>query len=150
MRKSRPGKESLSFSRSTLAILLGALAVVSIAVIVMGSNRSSSSVHASPINQKRYKATKPIVVDKQTGQPRMPNQEEIDQVVSTLSVLAARPEDLPQTQTATGAVVIDLEGGYNGVMLARPNADGTLETRCVFTFEEGAEFLGLVEDNSTE
>ena len=148
--KSRPGKKSLSFSRSTLAILLGVLALVSIAVIVMGSNRSSSSVHASPAIQKRYKATKPIVVDKQTGQPRMPNQEEIEEVVATLTVLAARPENLPQTQTATGAVVIDLEGGYNGVMLARPNADGTWETRCVFTFEEGAEFLGLVEDNPTE
>jgi hypothetical protein len=29
-------------------------------------------------------------------------------------------------------------------MLARPRADGSIETRCVFTFEEGAEFLGLV------
>jgi len=33
-------------------------------------------------------------------------------------------------------------------MLARPNADGTWETKCVFTLEEGAEFLGLVEDDS--
>jgi hypothetical protein len=31
-------------------------------------------------------------------------------------------------------------------MLARPRADGSFDTRCVFTFEEGAEFLGLVAD----
>jgi len=35
-------------------------------------------------------------------------------------------------------------------MLARPADDGTFETRCVFTFEEGAEFLGLVEDDSAQ
>ena len=74
----------------------------------------------------------------------------IDETVASLSVLANRPEDLPQTSAAAGGVAIDLEGGYGGVMLARPNPDGTWETKCVFTFAEGAEFLGLVEENSTE
>jgi hypothetical protein len=101
-------------------------------------------------NQKRYKATRPLVVDRQTGQARLPNQEEIDETVASLSVLANRPEDLPQTSAAAGGVSIDLEGGYAGVMLGRPNADGTWETKCVFTFAEGTEFLGLVEDDSTE
>jgi hypothetical protein len=32
-------------------------------------------------------------------------------------------------------------------MLARPGDGGTFETRCVFTFDEGASFLGLVEDD---
>ena len=36
------------------------------------------------------------------------------------------------------------------MVLARPKADGTFETRCVFTLEEGAAFLGLVEDNSAQ
>jgi hypothetical protein len=40
---------------------------------------------------------------------------------------------------------VDLGGGFGGVMLARPAADGSWETLCVFTFEEGAAFLGLVE-----
>jgi hypothetical protein len=43
---------------------------------------------------------------------------------------------------------MDLDGGFNGVVLARPNGDGTWETKCVFTLEEGAEFLGIVEDDS--
>ena len=80
----------------------------------------------------------------------MPTQEEIDQIVSNLSTLANRPEDLPQTPVAGGGVSIDVQGGYGGVMLARPNADGTWETKCVFTLAEGAEFLGLVDENSAE
>ena len=36
------------------------------------------------------------------------------------------------------------------MLLARPADDGSWETLCVFTFDEGAEFLGLVEDISAE
>ncbi|HEX2268684.1 MAG TPA: hypothetical protein VHH35_04080, partial [Pyrinomonadaceae bacterium] len=72
------------------------------------------------------------------------------QVITNLSQLANRPESLPETQDTSGAIVADLEGGFGGVMLARPSDDGGWETRCVFTFEEGTEFLGIVEDNSAE
>jgi hypothetical protein len=151
MAKSDPHKKALRrkhrrFSKTMIAILVGVAAVVSIAAFSI-ANKSSNSVRAQG---KRYKATRPIAVDKQTGQPRMPNQEEIDQAVTSLQTLASRPENLPQTSGPSGGVVVDLEGGYGGVMLARPNTDGTWETRCVFTFEEGVEFLGLVEDNSAE
>jgi hypothetical protein len=154
MPKIHSGKKSLKLGRAgspktKIVILLVAIAVISITVFLTGT-KSSNSVYASPINQKRYKATRPIVVDRQTGQRRVPNQQEVDEVVASLQVLANRPENLPQTSLAGGAVAIDLEGGFGGVMLARPNEDGTWETKCVFTFEEGAEFLGLVEDNSTE
>jgi len=49
---------------------------------------------------------------------------------------------------ASGAVTVDLEGGFGGVLLARPGEDGVWETRCVFTIEEGADFLGLVVDDA--
>jgi hypothetical protein len=150
MAKFRLGKKSsrkgAAFSRTVIAIAIGVIALASIVVFSMGS-KSSVSVYAS---QKRYKGTRPIVVDQQTGQRRLPNQAEIDEVVANLSQLASRPEDLSQTQIANGAVTVDLAGGYGGVMLGRPNEDGTWETKCVFTFQEGADFLGLVEDNSTE
>jgi len=43
--------------------------------------------------------------------------------------------------------ICGMRGGLiSAHMLARPNEDGTWETRCVFTVEEGAAFLGLVED----
>lgn len=143
---------SKAFPRTIIAILVGAVAIASIAVLSLGMTGSSNKAQASTTtaNQKRFKGTRPIVVDKQTGQQRLPNQEEVDEAVATLSVLANRPENLPQTPTAAGGISVDLEGGFGGVMLGRPNPDGTWETKCVFTFSEGAEFLGLVEDNSTE
>ena len=140
-RSPKPGRAG--FSGVKIVVLLGVIALVSAMVFLTGTKSSN----ASP---KKYKATRDIVIDQQTGQSRMPTQEEIDEVVANLSQLANRPENLPATEGAGGAEMVDLEGGYNGVMLARPNADGSLETKCVFTFEEGAEFLGLVEDISAE
>jgi hypothetical protein len=127
-----------------LVIVAGLAAAVSLGVFLMSGAKSSDAA------QKRYKATREIVVDRQTGQRRMPTQEEVDQTVANLSELANRPEDLPETQGVGDAIVVDLAGGYGGVMLARPTEDGNWETRCVFTFEEGTDFLGIVEDISAE
>ena len=104
-------------------------------------------VAAAPVaaGEKKFRATRPFVVDKQSGAVRMPTEQEVATVVTTLNTLAARPESLPQATQSDGTVTVDLEGGFGGVILARPGADGTWETRCVFTLEEGAEFLGLVE-----
>lgn len=137
-----PRQRLAGVSGIKLVMLLAVIAVVG-AVVFLTDTKSSS---ASP---KKYKATREIV-DQQTGQRRMPTQVEIDEVVSNLSQLANRPEDLPSTQGAGGGEMVELAGGYGGVVLARPAADGSWETRCVFTFEEGAEFLGLVEDTSAE
>jgi hypothetical protein len=93
--------------------------------------------------QKKYRATRPIAADPQ-GRQRMPTEVEVEEMVASLSTLTRRPESLPVVAGAGGESV-DLDGGFAGVMLARLNDDGTYETRCVFTFDEGAEFLGLVE-----
>lgn len=141
MSKSHKTRKS-GFTGIKLVMLLAVFVVVGAVVFLTGTKSSN----ASP---KKYKATREIV-DQQTGQRRMPTQEEVDEVVSNLSQLANRPENLPSTQGVGGAEVVNLEGGYGGVILARPADDGSFETRCVFTFEEGAEFLGLVEDTSAE
>ena len=140
-----PKSKPKGLSKALIVILVGAIAVISFAVLSLGNSKSANSVHASS-PQKKYRGTRPIVVDQQTGQRRLPTQEEVDQTVASLSALANRQENLTQASGAGGGISIDLEGGYAGVMLARPNEDGTWETRCVFTFEEGAEFLGLVEE----
>ena len=78
---------------------------------------------------------------------RLPTAAEVDAVVTTLTELGQQPaESLTSTTAANGAVGMDLGGGFAGILLARPAENGTWETRCVFTVEEGAEFLGLVED----
>ena len=145
LRKARrtPTQGHAGFPWIKFALLFGAIAVVS-ALVLLSTTKSSIA------SEKKYKATRHIVVDKQTGQRRMPTQEEVDEVVGNLSHLANRPENLPETEGANGGTVVDLQGGYGGVMLARPAEDGSFETMCVFTFEEGADFLGLVEDISAE
>jgi len=126
-----------------LVMLIALIAVVGAIVFLTGTTSSNAS-------EKKYKATREFVIDKQTGQRRMPTQEEVDEVVANLSQLANRPEDLPSTQASGGGELVDLAGGYGGVLLGRPADDGSFETKCVFTLEEGAEFLGLVEDTSAE
>ena len=151
MSRSRPGRTKQSatriahHARRRLGILLGALAAASILIVLT----AGGTPLAAQSKQKKYKATRAFVVDQQTGETRMPTQQEVDEVVANLAVLGQRPaENLQRSVQASGAVVVDLDGGFNGVLLARPNGDGTFETRCVFTLEEGAEFLGIVEDAS--
>lgn len=159
MKKSRPAKrrdgsrKKARPSKTASMILLAAIAAVVFAAVSIIGADPSNGVEASanpamiPPTQKRFKATRPFVLDKQSKQLRMPTQQEIDETVENLATLAKRSEDLPQVAAQSGAVAVNLDGGFGGVMLARPNSDGTWETKCVFTFEEGAEFLGLVEDN---
>lgn len=104
---------------------------------------SSTAVQAK---QKRYTATRPLVVDQRTGRARMPTEGELAATVTSLATLASRETaGLTQSSAVGGGIAVDLGGGFGGVMLARPAADGSWETLCVFTFEEGAAFLGLVE-----
>jgi hypothetical protein len=141
-------QRSARFSKVAVVLCLVALAVALVAFLSMTRQNSSASTSMPQNgNSKRYKATRPIVVDQQSGQLRMPTQQETDKVVADLSTLAKRPTDgLQQTTVANSGVALDLDGGYGGVMLARPKGDGTWETKCVFTFEEGVEFLGLEEE----
>ena len=150
-------KNSLHLSRTASVILLGVIAAISVVVISLAGVGSSTGIAASTNSklgqeiQKRYKATRPIVIDQKTGLLRMPTKKEIDEAIKSLSTLAKRSsEGLQQMSLPNGAVAVDLEGGFGGVLLARPNDDGTWETKCVFTIEEGTAFLGLVEDNSQQ
>jgi hypothetical protein len=120
-------------------------AFATLAAIVLAT--AAIAVPAGAAAPKKFKATRAFVVDKQTGVLRMPTAVEVDAVVTTLAALGQQPaEQLTTTTGANGAVGLDLAGGFAGILLARPVEDGTWETRCVFTVEEGAEFLGLVED----
>lgn len=122
-----------------------ALAVLLVADIAQADS-SSSAQHS-----KRYLATRNITIDRVTGQLRKPNDQEIAELVRTLESLITAPSDSAQPVARPGGgYMVSLQGASAGVMLARPNADGTTETRCVFSFEEGADFLGLVADTSEQ
>src|SRR5262245_30041552 len=100
---------------------------------------------------KKYVATRAITVDAQTGTLRLPTAEETQALVDSLVAMTNRSTEGLQVKTAAnGTKSVDLDGRFQSVMLARPNADGTSETKCVATFEEAAEFLGLVEDKAQQ
>ena len=96
-------------------------------------------------------ATREITVDTQTGALRLPTAQETQELVDRLAALTNQStEDLQVTALPNGAAAVNLDGRFAPVMLARPNADGTSEVRCVTSFDEAAEFLGLVEDKSQQ
>lgn len=118
-------------------VLLCAAVALSIAV-----PRNSSQ--ASP---KKYRATKETILDQATGNLRKPTPAETESIVAQISSLTNRStEGLPTTTSANGTTKMDLQGGFNGVMLGRATADGGTELRCVFTLQEALDFLGLEED----
>lgn len=134
---------------------LGMLVGLSLAIVTLTPGAALDAITQSPPAQaakgKSYKATRAFVVDKETGKARMPTQQEVDDVVANLSALGQRPtESLQQVSDASGAVGVALDGGFGGIFLARPNDDGTWETKCVFTLEEGTEFLGIVVDDAVK
>lgn len=139
---------------SALALLLTSLSVAGAGVLIAPSEAQASpgdNASSNVAKQKNYRGTRAIVVDSQTGRARLPTQTEVTELVSDLAALANRStEGLQQGNAAAGAIAVDLEGGFGGVMLARPTGNGGFETRCVFTFEEGAEFLGLVADDAAQ
>lgn len=124
--------------------LLLALAVFVTAPLQFETPATAAQSSTGQQNGRKFRATRPIVMDAATGQPRLPDEQELAQVVAQLDALTQRPESLTPETASSGVMKVDLEGGYGGLMLARPDGTGGLETLCVFTFAEGADFLGLV------
>ena len=79
MSRSRPGRTKQSatriahHARRRLGILLGALAAASILIVLT----AGGTPLAAQTKQKKYKATRAFVVDQQTGETRMPTQQEV-------------------------------------------------------------------------
>ena len=99
--------------------------------------------------KKRFRATRDLIIDETTGTPRKPTERELDELLSTLEKLAnTSTEGLQEYPLENGGYGMDLQGRFQGVFLSRPKPDGNLEIKCVFTFEEGLEFLGVVEESA--
>ena len=100
-------------------------------------------------SKANFKATRDITVDSVTGKVRKPDSAELAKLVADLKAMTRQTSlAAPGATLPNGARYLNLDGGHAGVMLARPNPDGTWDTRCVFTFEEAAAFLGLVSDDA--
>ena len=114
------------------AALAAALAIATLAVPAAAAPR-------------KFKPTRAVVLDKQTGARRLPTEAEVDALVVRLAALAPAPDSLSETVAPNGTVGIRLPRGSGGVILARLADNGKWESRCVFSLDEGATFMGLVE-----
>jgi hypothetical protein len=141
-------------SKAALSLAAGvALACAVVALFQYPAERVSSQQRrnvrqtvAEPVQEEEYVATRKIIFDRETSALRVPNAEELDALVADLKRLTDRSTDgLRRFPLKGGGEGMDLDGKFGGVMLARAKADGTSEIRCVFSFEEGASFLGLEE-----
>jgi hypothetical protein len=110
----------------------------------------AGTAYSAEKSDTKYTATRAIAVDQATGKFRKPTQAEIQKIVTDLRSMTRRPTITRQVSLKGGGTMASLDGGFQGVVLARPRSDGSYETRCVFTFEEGAAFLGLVAADSAQ
>lgn len=132
---------------AVVALLL-CLGVVFTQASRQGDGRAKTPQAAPrPADNKTYVATRDIAVDKQTGRARKPTPEETRELVATLRSMTSRSTEGLKAQTLpSGAKQVTLEGRFAPVALARPREDGSgMEVKCVTTFEDAADFLGLVE-----
>jgi hypothetical protein len=139
----RAKKRTASRKRTGLVVLTVLFAIVG---GMLAISRSASQARSGQPQQKRYIATRDVVVDQTTGQRRKPTAEEIEALVAQVSALTNRSSDgLTVTLRPDGSQMVNLEDRFNGVALARANDDGSTDVRCVMSMEEAAEFLGLQE-----
>lgn len=127
-------------------------AIVSVlSVVLLCAWTSIAAAQQNQPHKKKYTATRAIVVDSQSGAVRMPTAQETQELVDSLVAMTNRSTDgLQVTTLPNGTNAVNLEHRFQSVMLTRPNPDGTSEIRCVATFDEAADFLGLVEDKSQQ
>lgn len=140
------------------AVVLGTLAVTSLfavgalaevrwvqapAKMTIAASAAKSRAAESREVKERWVGTRAIVLE--NGKVRRPSASETATLVATLKELTSaskRPANI--TPLTSGGSMAAIEGGVPNVIIARPAADGTMETLCVHTFEEAAVFFGLV------
>ena len=131
----------------TVAILL--IAVAAITVL----SKQLTSANASPPQIAGSEAVKYVTVkvagqdvqvDPQTGQIKPLSPEEAKRLADELKPVLNRSTDgLTQVRHGDGSLSMDLQGRFQNVVVARRNADGTIEKSCVDNLEAAANFFGI-------
>jgi hypothetical protein len=100
---------------------------------------------AEAASQDRWVGTRAILRDPQSGKLRKPTTSETRDLVKTIKQLTARTSMRTEGSSTQGGVS---EAAPAQVVIARATEDGGMETLCVESFDEAAEFLGLVKQSS--
>jgi hypothetical protein len=99
----------------------------------------------SVVKREKWTASRPIIFDAATKTLRKPTMAEATAMADQLQKMTSKPERaIAGRIQANGTRQGSIEGEHANVVVARATADGQYETLCVQTFDEAAEFLGLV------
>ena len=102
---------------------------------------------AAAVNE-RWTATKPIVFDAATKQLRKPTAAETVAIVRSLRELTFAHGQMNPTTQADGTRIAHADGGFAQIVVGRAKEDGSMETRCVASFDEAVDFLGFVAEST--
>jgi hypothetical protein len=101
---------------------------------------------ADSASRETWVGTRAIVRDAKSGKLRKPTATETRDMVKSIKQLTARPSVRTEGASAQGGVS---EAAPAQVVIARATEEGGMETLCVQTFEEAAQFLGLVKQSDS-
>lgn len=92
--------------------------------------------------REKWVGTRAILRDTKSGKLRKPTETETRELVKSIRQLTARSAVRTQSTATRGGVT---EMAPVQIVVARATEDGGMETLCVQSLEEAAEFLGLVQ-----
>jgi hypothetical protein len=148
--KQATGRGRVAVVAAAVALALGAGASLGAQVADKAAQRAEkakqalSAVRPNPADTRSYVAERNIIKDAATGGFRRPTTDETRKLVEELkTMLSPATTDLQASPVAGGGARIGAQGRFSEVIVARPTADGRMETRCVSSLEAAAEFLGL-------
>lgn len=90
-----------------------------------------------------YVPMKATILDPGPDKARKLTADEVDELMVTLKPLQQPSASVAAARRAGGPTSVTLDGRFEYALLARAAADGTYETKCVGSFAEAVEFLGL-------
>jgi hypothetical protein len=109
------------------------------AVLVPSAERVGAQQNDRAEDAALRVAGRKVRVDKQTGKLRDLSAQEARELISTLTSMTTRVER-PIAATPGGGV-LDQFQGFDHVLVARPNEDGSSDVLCVSSVEEAVSFL---------
>jgi len=112
--------------------LAGAMMMLSggVRVTAQESNRGEDAVVTL--------AGRKVRIDKNSGKLRDLSPQEARELVATLTAMTTRTESVAAT---SGGRALTQFNGFDHVLVARPNENGTNDVRCVNSLEEAVAFL---------
>jgi hypothetical protein len=122
------------FSGSLLAGLLMAVSVAGVAQsAAKGKTPGNDEVAIGASGQQ-------VSIDAKTGKLRQPTHEEIKALVEGMK-LNDSSEGLTSKRVGNGSVIMNIEGRFENMMVAKTNPDGSVSTACVSSKKQAEAFL---------